>query len=92
MTTDDPTEAIRLLTTALVGTCGPDDAIALLREVLEEADPTITDACPAMGCCGCGAWIADVLAQADEMYCWACVDAGTFKYVVLPGRQRTTTT
>jgi hypothetical protein len=91
-------EAVDLLTATLIKDRGPADAVALLQELLsDEVDEAVVDNCPAMGCCGCGAWMADVRtpgwegAPGGESYCWTCVDSpghSIAEYIVLPGRER----
>jgi hypothetical protein len=75
------------------------EAVLTLREQLAEASEVMATYSPAMGCCGCGAWMADVLTSATEdtphgeSYCWTCVDSprhSITNYIVLPGRERTT--
>lgn len=54
-------------------------AVFELRDRLAQADPDAVRDCPAYGCCGCGAWMADVVTQPTdgtpygESYCWRCV-------------------
>lgn len=89
-------EAVALLTDTLIRDRGPMDAVALLQELLaDEVATEVVDNCPAMGCCGCGSWLADVRtpgsqgAPRGESYCWVCVDGkGIRRYVALPGRER----
>lgn len=64
------------------------EAIFTLQERLLEADPDAFKTCPAFGCCGCGAAMADVLYEGDESYCWPCHDRAPFGHTVLPGRAR----
>lgn len=71
------------------------DALFLLRDQLADAAPNVADDSAAMGCCGCGAWMCDVVtAPSDgyphgEGYCWRCVDRHELVvYRVLPGRER----
>jgi hypothetical protein len=66
-----------------------------LRDLLGEIDHDAYAASPGQGCCGCGAWMADVRtpgwsgAPRGEGYCWACVDRMSItEYVVLEGRRR----
>lgn len=70
-------------------------AALLLREQLADAAPFAAHDSAAMGCCGCGAWLADVCTHPSdryplgESYCWRCVDRkGIDGYRVLPGRAR----
>lgn len=91
-------EAIDVLTSTLVKARGPADSVALLQELLsDEVDDVIVDNCPAMGCCGCGAWMADVRtpgwtgAPGGESYCWSCVDSPDHEitqYTAFAGRER----
>lgn len=71
------------------------EAVLTLREQLAEASEVMATYSPAMGCCGCGAWMADVLTPAGEgapngeSYCWRCTDKHAIaSYIVLPGRER----
>jgi hypothetical protein len=73
------------------------EAVLTLREQLAEASEVMATYSPAMGCCGCGAWMADILTPASEgaphgeSYCWSCASRHRItKYIVLPGRERTT--
>jgi hypothetical protein len=56
-----------------------EEAVFVLQEWLAQADPDAIRICPAYGCCGCGAWMADVVtaptdgAPHGESYCWRCV-------------------
>jgi hypothetical protein len=70
-----------------------EEAVFMLREQLAEASEVAAHYSPAMGCCGCGAWMADVVTPPTEdtpngeSYCWRCVDRHRIaRYVVLPGR------
>lgn len=76
-----------------------EEAALMLREQLAEASDLMACYSPAMGCCGCGAWMADVRtpgwegAPGGESYCWRCVTSPKHdipEYIVLPGRERTT--
>lgn len=65
-----------------------------LRDRLAEANPQAVTHCPAFGCCGCGAWMADVVTEPTtdyphgESYCWRCVAAHRVEgFRVLRGRQ-----
>ncbi len=67
-------------------------AVMLLREQLSPDD---LNSSAAVGCCGCGSWLADVCTHPSdgyphgETYCWKCVDRlGVDGYRVLPGRSR----
>lgn len=89
-TDEELKEAVEMLTATLIKDRGPADAVALLQELLEceVGDDQLVDNCPATGCCGCGAWMADVR-TAGESYCWACVPhLVASDYTVLPGRDR----
>lgn len=70
-------------------------AVLMLREHLADAAPDVLDNSPASGCCGCGAWLADVVTPpsdgypSGEAYCWKCVRKHRInEYTVLPGRER----
>lgn len=75
-----------------------EDAVLMLRDQLAAAFPQAADESPAMGCCGCGSWMADVRTQPTdgaphgELYCWRCVDSrptiAALVATVLPGRGR----
>jgi hypothetical protein len=69
------------------------EAIFLLQDRLADLDPQAPRTCPAYGCCGCGAAMADVntppaeLYPLGEAYCWRCVKRKDItKYTALPGR------
>lgn len=91
-------EAIKVLVALLGENRGHLDAVVLVQELVsEEVAEDLVDNCPAMGCCGCGAWFADVRtpgwegAPRGESYCWRCVDSPEHPlttYTVLPGRER----
>lgn len=68
-------------------------AVFELQDRLADADPNAVRDCPAYGCCGCGAWMADVVTEptADlpygESYCWRCVSKHRIDgYLIMPGR------
>ncbi len=69
------------------------EAIFLLQDRLANLDPQEPRTCPAYGCCGCGAVMADVATPPAEMcplgeaYCWPCVrHKDITEYTVLSGR------
>lgn len=63
------------------------EAVFHLRDCLAFVDPAAADGCRAFGCCGCGAWMADVRVGREpyyESYCWRCVRRhGVTDYAVL---------
>jgi hypothetical protein len=71
-----------------------EEAVFLLRDQLAEANPQMIRDSAAFGCCGCGAWVADVVTPVGpnlrygEHYCWSCVDTHDIgEYTVLSRRE-----
>ncbi|MCZ7440794.1 hypothetical protein O7598_31130 [Micromonospora sp. WMMC241] len=69
-------------------------AVFELQDRLAAVDPHAVANCPAFGCVGCGAWMADVVTAPSagspigESFCWRCVRRrGITGYQVLPGRE-----
>ncbi|MBQ1064448.1 hypothetical protein [Micromonospora sp. C41] len=68
-------------------------AVFELQDRLAAVDPQAVTDCPAFGCVGCGAWMADVVTEPTpdyphgESYCWRCVAKHRIDgYLIMPGR------